>query len=692
MMVSMSFLPFKKRIKKTNIVWDVAEAVPLILSVVLAVFGAVCIFFLLIGHFESELIWPVGIILSIPTALYTFKIFQETERAGSVIERRWMIVLLWVMVFAWMGVNAKFSSSHVLINRDPATYTITGEWLINHDNLHIPMEKNFDTNWGLRSDSGGFGVNTDTPDELFAQGAHLLPAFIGLIGRVVGREFVLNLNVAFGGVALLTLFALARLIVKPRWALVSVAVMAVNLPLIYFSRDTYTEPLALIFTFGALALAITAYNTRRKLLWFIAGITLGAGAFARIDAWLSIAAILVPIFVILILSKRKERTANAWQSLAFIGGVAVASVLGLLDVRLLSSGYFFSQLPQIRPELILVLLILLLGTAATALVWWKKNLLKRVDKSTKGWRGKAIFWCVIFVWVILAARPLFIHGMDDDAQDTVNWLVWYIGPLSVLIGAVGSALIAKRILTTENIALTALFAVVMATALLYLIYPSIAPDQIWASRRMLPVVMPGLVVMAVWLLQYIYENFSVIKLSKFRISLESKKLVCVVATVLVMSPMLITFPFTNKTPFAEYQGAQAFCRAMPSNAAVLWLGLARREAVMFTRTLCDFPSVGFYGDTYSDQKPSQKQLIEYANLAKSKGRTPIVAFYAQDLQRVATSRDKFTSVVDIQFQNIEVVKGVFPNEMTQSHDLLMAGRVLPNGTVVPITAVVESTK
>jgi len=181
-----------------------------------------------------------------------------------------------VCVLAWGGYNMPFSSQHILTNRDPATYAIGAAWLSERDNLRMEVAPTLMDVKGISPGSAGFTLNKED-NMISAQAQHILPALLGSIGKIVGSKHVLHFNVLFGMTALIALYCFGRLFMRPHWALIGVAVMALSLPLLYFSRDTYTEPLAATFTFGGLALLWLAQKNRRAALWLIAGTVIGAG-------------------------------------------------------------------------------------------------------------------------------------------------------------------------------------------------------------------------------------------------------------------------------------------------------------------------------------------------------------------------------------------------------------------------------
>ena len=93
------------------------------------------------------------------------------------------------------------------------------------------------------------------------------------------------------------------------------------------------------------------------------------------------------------------------------------------------------------------------------------------------------------------------------SEDTLYWVIWYAGIATVLLGAFGAAILVRRCLRTLvawhdasgaglNWALP--LAVILGGSAAVLWQPFTVPDQPWASRRLVPVVLPGLILLGTW--------------------------------------------------------------------------------------------------------------------------------------------------------------------------------------------------
>jgi hypothetical protein len=93
------------------------------------------------------------------------------------------------------------------------------------------------------------------------------------------------------------------------------------------------------------------------------------------------------------------------------------------------------------------------------------------------------------------------------SEDSLYWVIWYAGLTTVLLGAFGAAAVFRRctraLLTWRDQSGTALnwalpLAIILVGSAVALWQPFTVPDQPWASRRLVPVVIPGFVLLGTW--------------------------------------------------------------------------------------------------------------------------------------------------------------------------------------------------
>jgi hypothetical protein len=112
-----------------------------------------------------------------------------------------------------------------------------------------------------------------------------------------------------------------------------------------------------------------------------------------------------------------------------------------------------------------------------------------------------------FMAALQQAQGLRVDPARLYVEDSLYWVIWYIGLPAVLLAGVGLALLTRRSVrallrwrdpsgAARNWALPLLIIGWGAAVVLW--QPETVADQPWASRRLVPLVLPGLVLAAIW--------------------------------------------------------------------------------------------------------------------------------------------------------------------------------------------------
>lgn len=642
----------------------------------LAVFGFVCIAFLLIGQFKTQYAVPVGV-LGAGLVLYAVWV-QQQKQPFYKRSKEMAIFSALALVFAvvWTGFNLNYNSEHVFINRDPGTYTVTAGYLQNNSDLNIPKVSGFNESDGFFSSSAGFDTSAFNPSELFAQGAHLLPSLLGLLARFVGIQAIFNGNVIFGGLALLAFFAFCINFLRPWLSLLAMVSLSLLLPFIYFSRDTYSEILALLFTFGALTLLYHAVFRKSTVLCLIAGLALGAGAMTRIDAFLVIAAIILFAGSYVVLQKTKRDRKLALTQLTWFGlGTTLTALIGFLDVRELASGYFITEWHNISKELFLIAGLLIAFVAVVA--WFsEKGRVAYVDRLTKGWRAWVLAIAILLFWIVMAMRHRWMNNPETIEELTVFWLAAYLGPIMLSLGILGTSYIGYKVFSSkdDSMKLLPLFAVVMTTAVLYVTKPNISPDQVWASRRVLPIVLPGLIFAGVFLVDRCLTFLA--KRTKAQAVIWHRPAVIATVIVATFSPIALSGNYLTLSPFKEFDALSGICRELPKKSVIIWLGRAASETTMATRVFCHVGAVRYGGSGAI----SARLLAKEEKKAEKSGEQLVVGLFERD-ENLLPADKKTTRVANKHFQNIELARRDLPISIDTGDEKILLGLVEKNGVI-----------
>ena len=672
---------------------------PLVLPAMLAAFGVVAITLLLFGQLRNELVWPSGLTAAVGAAIAVAR-YGNVERPGSRIEQRTCDVLVIAGVVVWACLGMAYSAQHVFTDRDPATYAMAGAWLVENETVAIDMPDPLQGLPGATVSSAGFDrLRESNESVIYPQGVHLLPTLLGLGGRIVGVEGMLMLNVLFGATAILAVYGFGRMLVRPRWATVVSAAFAATLPLIYFSRDTYTEPLTATFVFGALALLWAAQVSKRPALWFLAGLVAGASVLVRIDGYLILIGLAVFLAIYMVLAKQGERKQAGRNAGLMAAGMALTGLLGWLDVAWLSPVYYSSLGEDVLLQIAAIGAVVAVGIVMTVL-GWKTGLLRRLDAVTRRWRGPAAAILVLLVVGALASRPLWYVSYVDEPREyitiqqvaaghpveprnyteqSVNWVVWYVGPFIAVLGAAGLAIASYRAMRRRNLLLIASLVVVFIS-FFYLVRPGIAVDQVWAARRFLPVLIPGLAVFAAVAL----ERLSKVQPRRL-LGADGNVVAAVLATLAVISPLIISANFLFVRPLAQLPRAYDICAALPERPIVLWVGEARAQALMPTRTFCDVPVLGYGGAVFNHSAPSTRYMQQFAAKAEAQGLVPVVGLYGHQTSLLDRTEDPQLSTAHVStIKDLE--RPIFrpPHQTLKREVSVLFGQVTQDGTIVPL--------
>lgn len=417
----------------------------------------------------------------------------------------WGSALSLVGAGAWFLGNLPFIAERVHVGRDPDVYTLTALWLLDHSNLEIPVP-------GGSTESSGFYL---VDGELEPQGNHLVAGVSASAGWLFGQEAIFWGNLACGAAALVALYVLGRRLLGPVWAFVPVVALSISLPMLEFSRAVYSEPLAMTFTFLGAGLLWGAWQSDRLLHYLVAGVAFGGVALARIDGTLPLIGVVGGLAIASLLSPGPAGSRRRWAAPVLLLGSLPGVLLGFTDLYFFS-GRYVSDLGEqftLLGAAVVVAAVLAFGGAAVPAA--RTAVVGRV--LAKAAIGAAVLAAVAFVGLL--SRPWWYVGHGDViplvgglqavegspidptrtyAEHTLQWVSWYHGWPVVLLGIGG--LIAWVVLGARPRSghLLWLAALLLPSAAVYFTGPNIVPDQIWAMRRFLPVIVPGLLLATTW--------------------------------------------------------------------------------------------------------------------------------------------------------------------------------------------------
>jgi hypothetical protein len=516
---------------------------------------------------------------------------------------RWLrVAAVAVALTAAVG-NAMLPGEHLQTGRDGGTYTATAGWIASDGGLLIDAQvPPFDDADGLGFDAAGFhAMVTDGP--LYAQFMHAFPAMMATVAEAAGLDAMVRLNGVLGGVALLALYAFGERLVRPWAALLTQLAMAGNLVFVYFTRAPFSELLMFAMLFGGLWALDQAVGLRDRTVGFLAGLLLGATFLARLDGLvvlLMLALALLPPLV----TGRLRRVAPA-----ALAGIAAMSAFAAIDLFVFAPFYVTLHVEFLVP---LGLAFALVGLVALAAVTRRGRRLVRLLLAHRARLATATAALIVVAGVYAyVVRPEIVtstwgrttpigwlqqregeavNEARTYAEQAARWLGWYLGLPTLVAGWLGWAGLVRSTIRRRVGRLTPFLLTLSGLLVLYVWRPSITPDHIWADRRFLPVVYPGLLLCAGWLLDRLWDLAAAT-----RARTAARAAVAVVAVLVVALPLRLTLPVADLHEEAGLaDDVAAACARLGDDAAILLLdedGTAMHyRATQPLRSHCGIPA------------------------------------------------------------------------------------------------------
>ncbi len=582
---------------------------------------------LLLGRFTPLPMLLVGGGLAVVLCLYGVRL---TRQSGTASASRYepldgsarQVAAVAAVAVASAVFNAVFHSEQLIIRRDPATYAQYAIWLARHGSLPIP--------YGTAAFGGADPALIFDSVGLYNHGGAVVPQFmpgtpmIYAVGHwLAGVPGLLLVPAVLGAFAVLTVAGVAARLVGARWAPLAALTFAVAMPILYTSRTAFSEIPSLILIFGGLALAFDARNRPRAAA--VAGLAFGLAVLVRIDGLRDVLPVLAYSGLLIALRGRRDRgEAYARMGPPLLAGLAVGAGLGLVAGFTLSRPYLNYLSGSVVPLLIIsgvVLVVTLLGAA-----FGPKLIVAGSARSASGRRRfgaiarrlpEAAAGLVVLVMLAFAVRPWvqtvrrhavtpddvanaqFIHatqqanGLPVDetrlySEYSLYWVIWYLGVPAVVLATLAAAVLVRRMARGSGFVWLLPLAIIGWTTVTTLYRPGITPDHPFASRRLVPVIVPGLVLLATWGLRWVWA-----RARQAGYGVRVRRAVAAAGGVLLVVPAAVVSIGTAFTPTerGETAAVEHLCAALPRDASVLII--ERVTGARFTqlvRGMCGVPT------------------------------------------------------------------------------------------------------
>ncbi|MGL4173725.1 MAG: hypothetical protein ACRCTR_06595 [Actinomycetota bacterium] len=576
----------------------------------------------------------------------------------SAVQARWVSVAL-VFISAGVGVWAGVThAEHVVVRRDAGTYAQYGHHLatahrasvdVRFVDLGSAVDPTVLNQERVTVGSPGFYA-TGSGNNQYVQPQFMVGTAVWLsigwwLGSWTGLLLVPAVAMGFG---VLAFGVLARRLLGDGAAVLAAAVLGVSYPVLHVGRATYSEPFALLLGCVAGVLLVNALAGRsveaeigpppdpRRLTSILAGVILAGAGVIRIDA---IREVIVLVPVLALLAIRRHRAVRGVVVGLLIGLGVTAVVAGVLSWRYLGS-IAGSLTPLVGGGVLLAALsgavvwlsrrgvalpgtlqrrlpiLLALGVGALLLVlasrpWW---LIVRQDPDS----GARV------VADLQQRQGLTVDGGRTYAEHAVNWISWWVGWPILLAAGVAAVCLAYqggRWWLSNNPPPAWLMPAFMGlcSTMLTLYRPGITPDHPWADRRLVPVVLPTIVMLGV-------AAFRACWSARLGGQPVRGAMVMTSSVALLAPTVLATQPLASvRTERGQVETMQQVCRSFePGDTAILVDSRAANEWTQVVRGVCGVPTVVVR--PVSGTEPVDADIV--ANLTRAitmSGRRPVLA-------------------------------------------------------------------
>jgi hypothetical protein len=492
-------------------------------------------------------------------------------------------VIAVVVIAAGFGVwQAVFRSEQVFVAGDPGVYLQYGYWIAGHGTAHIPVSAaafgstGFGGATGLDFATSGFTVSGGVIAPAFLPGLPLVLAGGTWLGGLGGA---LLMPAVLGGCAVLSFAGLVGRLCGPWWAVAGELVLALCLPEVFASRTPLSEPLVQVLLFGGLCLFIDSFVVRQRdagardglgprgdglVLAGLGGLALGLTVLVSIGSFGAVLPVF-PVLAVLFVARRPQAGPFGFGFFLGIGiGLSAALVLArpylstvsvqLHLIGLSAAGFGVATVlmaplafPRARSRLRRVcayrlrsvwfkggqlalpsLGALLAGAAVLVPVLVLAGLVVRPYLQTV--RGQLDPAVVRQVAALQRLEGLPVDGSRQYYESSLYWVFWYLGVPAVLLGCAGAAVLGlrwARVVLVEHAAPAGValrlwglpFLIIGWSVVTVLWDPSVVPWQPLASHRLVPVVLPGLLLLALWVSSRLTSRAPVVGVSRAAVAL-----------------------------------------------------------------------------------------------------------------------------------------------------------------------------
>ena len=439
------------------------------------------------------------ILADVAIAILSVLVTREHVRFGAAARRVSWTALVPVLLVVLAGWRFFPPSEYIIGGKDPGVYMNEGIQIAQRGSLvvresvvaSVPSFARplfFPPHGQIGYESlrfmGFFITDVDT-GSVVGQFPHLFPASIAIgygIDGLTGARRAVGVWAILGVLAVY--FASVRLIGRTA-AAAAAALLALNIIEVWFSKYPNSEVVMQALLFAALLANARAHVDGDRFFAPVAGVLLGLLLFVRFDAVLAIAG--VGGALVLGLGNGQRVRLSFLAALAGVAALASLYLLGPMRPYAERPIVFLTTLPAWEVAILATVML-----AGAGIVVWRA----RAPASSALVNRWAPIVIVGTVWLLALYALVFRHQVGKlavhDADALRTFTNFYVTLPALIAALIGLALAARRWFWRDP----ALLVTVIVFACFFFYKVRIVPEHFWMTRRFLPVILPGLLLLA----------------------------------------------------------------------------------------------------------------------------------------------------------------------------------------------------
>jgi hypothetical protein len=406
------------------------------------------------------------------------------------------ILCLFFMVIIYLG----YPHESIFGGRDQGIYSNSAVFIAKTGGLYVDFPV-FSSN-EYKSFLPGLNKLGET---ISVQFSHLFSVWLAQAFFTFGKYGLFGMNAIFGIVSVILFRLLLSEYVEKNYSIIGSLLLGFNVGEIWHSRLTLTEVFTQIMILSSLLFLLWSFKKNEYAWAGWAGFTLGVAVLCRIDSILLIPLLTCSCLIFALITGEMHR--KKWDRF-FITFLPVC-VLAIAYYYFCSYLYFLDLLPRIVSMLILTFLLIFLFLL----------LRRKISKFTDKWFRMFFYTllCAVTVLFVFAhlvrphLDPYVLYnlpgtGLDQTRtyqEESLSVLIKYLSVPVAYCGLIGWIMALKKVLLDKEIDWVVPLVVIGGFSVLYIYNPNISPDQYWAIRRFVPIIIPGFIMLFVYSMQHI---------------------------------------------------------------------------------------------------------------------------------------------------------------------------------------------